>query len=143
MLWISLLMVFTGMRYKLKTIDFLMASEIFLLAILEFISWRLCVNDNYNGEVKTSQYMLFIYPLLCTIGFLIVAIGKVAKSIKFKVCIYTKIVSWLFLCVQLLNLSSLFLFDIKIYNILVYPIFVIGIMGITIIKAVSWVLSKR
>lgn len=128
---------------KIKTIDFLMASEIFLLAILEFISWRLCVTENYKGEIKGSEYLLFNYPLLCTLGFLIVSIGKVLKSIKFKVCIYTKIVSWLFLCIQLLNLSSLFLFDIKIYNILVYPIFVLGIIAITIIKTISWALSKR
>lgn len=128
---------------KIKIIDFIIASVIFALAILEFVSWRFCITESYNGEIKGSEYLLFLYPLFCTLGFLTVAIGKVAMSIRFKVCIYTKIVSWLFLAIQLLNLASLFLFDIKIYNILVYPIFVLGIIAIIIIKTISWALSKR
>lgn len=40
-----------------KTLDFIIASGIFLLAILEFISWRLMENENYTGPLLRVKYL--------------------------------------------------------------------------------------
>lgn len=132
------------MKQKIKTIDFLMASEIFLLAIIEFISWRLCVTDNYLGEVKGGKYLLVYYPIACTVGLLVVAIGKVLKTLKFKVCIYTKIISWVFLIIQVFNLSALiFKFGYLVYDEYIYPIFLCTIFSLIFVKIIRWVFQKQ
>ncbi len=120
---------------KSKTIDFFIASIIFILALIEFVSWNFCNHEYYEGEVKGSEYLLFWYPLFCTLGFLTVAIGKVLMVMKFKACVYTILVSWVFLFIQLFNLSALFFhFGVDIYNLYIYPIFLITIFGLISLK---------
>lgn len=132
------------MKQKIKTIDFLMASEIFFLAIIEFISWRLCVTENYTGQVMGSKYFLEWYPKLCTLGFLVVAVGKLLKTIKFKVCIYTKIITYVFLIIQLFNMLALTLkFGHIIYDEYIYPIFLYTIFMLIFVKILRWVFQKQ
>lgn len=132
------------MYNKLKTLDFIIASGIFLLAVLEFISWRLMETENYTGLVIASNYCLDLYPKLNTLGFLIVAIGKVAMSHRFKACVYTKIVAWLFLLIQLLNLSSLLIkFGSNVYSDIIYPIFLFSIIFIIFLKFLRWGSQRR
>lgn len=126
-----------------KTIDFIIAIEVFLLAILEFISWKLWLNDDFNGTTVASEYMLFYYPLLTTIGFLIVGIGKILKCYRFKVCIYTIIVSWLFTIIQIFNLLSLFCIDFELYNEIINPLFIFSIIGLILLKLLRWVSQRR
>lgn len=126
-----------------KTLDIMIASEIFLLAILEYVSWLVCNAENYNGEIKGSDYLIYQYPLFCTLGFFIVAIAKVFKTLRFNLCIYTIVVSWIFLAIQLINLSALiFRYGSEIYNDVIYPIFLFTIFGIIILKSIRC-LSKR
>lgn len=121
----------------------MIASEIFLLAILEFISWIVCNSEVYKGAVNGSEYLLFYYPLFCTLGFLVVALAKVFKTLRFNLCIYTIIVSWIFLFIQVFNLSALFLhYGVEIYNGFIYPAFLFAIFGLIILKSIRC-LSKR
>lgn len=126
-----------------KTLDIMIASEIFLLAIFEFISWVVCNSEDYKGAVNGSEYLLFWYPLFCTLGFLVVAICKVIKCYRFKMCIYTIVISWIFLIIQIFSLSALFLqYGIEVYNDIIYPLFLFTIFGIIILKSIRC-LSKR
>lgn len=125
------------MPNKIKTLDFIIASEIFLLAILEYISYLFLINDDYTGESIGSNYEINIYPLLNTIGFFIVALCKVFKTKRFNLCIYTILVSWIFFSIQLINLSVIiFKYGFDIYNDVIYPIFLFTIFGLIILKSV-------
>lgn len=122
-----------------KTLDIMIASEIFLLAILEYISWLVCNAEDYHGEIKGSDYLIYYYPLFCTGGFLIVALGKITKCYRFKMCIYTIIISWVFLIIQILNMLALFTkFGIELYNTIIYPIFLFTIIILGFIKFIRW-----
>ena len=126
-----------------KALDIMIAGEIFLLAILEFISWIVCNSEDYKGAVNGSEYLLFWYPLFCTLGFLSVAICKVIKCYRFKICIYTILISLVFFIIQIFNLSALFLhYGVEIYNDFIYPTFLFTIFGLIILKSIRC-LSKR
>lgn len=132
------------MPNKNKTLDFMIASEIFLLAILEYISYLFLINENYNGITIGSRYDIEIYPLLNTIGFFIVASIKVFKTKRFNLCIYTIIVSWIFFLIQLINLSVIiFKYGFEIYNDVIYPIFLFTIFGLIILKSVRLCSQKH
>lgn len=125
------------MPNKNRTLDIMIASEIFLLAILEYISYLFLINDDYKGLTIGSNYDIEIYPLLNTIGFFIVALCKVFKTKRFKLCIYTILVSWIFFLIQLINLSVIiFKYGFEVYNDVIYPIFLFSIFGLIILKSV-------
>lgn len=127
-----------------KTIDILIASEIFFLAILEFISWRLCVTENYTGEVKGSLYLIKIYPIMCTIGFLWVGICKIAKTYRFKLCIYTIIISWIFTFIQFFNLLALLTeFGTDFYDSYIYPVFLYTLIFFGFLIFIRWGSQKH
>lgn len=125
------------MPNKIKILDYMIASEIFLIAILEYISYLFLINENYDGVTIGSRYDIEIYPLLNTIGFFIVALCKVFKTKRFNLCIYTILVSWIFFTIQLINLSVIiFKYGFEIYNDAIYPIFLFSIFGLIILKSV-------
>lgn len=113
---------------KLKTIDFLMASIIFIVAFIEPISFVLVYLD-------LKDYLVFWYPLLNTISLLLFGLYFLGRIIRYKSCIYTKIIVVIYCIIQAFNLSSLLIkFGFTFYSELIYPLFIITIFGITQIK---------
>jgi len=132
------------MKSKIKTVDFLMASVIFVVTLIEFISWRICVNENYLGEVKGSDYLLSIYPMANTLVIFIFASYFIFKTFRYKLCIYTILVTWIYFLIQLFNILALSLkFGMRFYSEVIYPSFLFSIFGLILIKIIRWVSFKR
>lgn len=113
---------------KIKTIDFLMASVIFIVAFIEPISFILVYLD-------LEDYLIFWYPLLNTISLLLFGLYFLGRIIRYKSCIYTKIVVVIYCIIQVFNISSLLVkFGFVFYSELIYPLFIISILAITQIK---------
>lgn len=120
---------------KLNIIGSLLGSIIFLVAGIELLSWKL--QDFKN-------YFTHIYPLLNTLVIWIFAFSYLLKLWFFKSCIYTKIVVILYLIIQTINLIAIgFKIDWKIYDNIVYPILMFGILFITVLKIARWVFQNR
>lgn len=113
---------------KLKTIDFLMASVIFIVAFIEPISFVLVSLD-------IEDYLVFWYPLLSTISFLLFGLYFLGRIVRYKSCIYTRIVVIVYCLIQLFNLLGILTkFGFIFYSEWIYPIFVVTIFGIAQIK---------
>jgi hypothetical protein len=120
---------------KLNIIGSLLASIIFVVAGIELLSWKL---DHLKN------YFTHIYPLLNTLVIWVFAFSYLLKLWFFKSCIYTKIVVILYLIIQTINLIAIgFKVDWKIYDAVVYPILIFGILFITILKFARWVFQNR
>ncbi len=114
-----------------------MASVIFIAAIIEPISWIM-------QELEVKEYLEYWFPVLSTLSLWVFALYFVLKSFRYNPCIYTKIVSLIYFFIQTFNLIAYFSqFGIEFYNIFIYPIFVITIMGLILIKIIRWGLYKR
>lgn len=122
-----------------KCLDFMMASTIFLLAILELISWRLSFGEMATITDQGNGYLVKWYPLLSTIGYFIVSSFFLAKIIIFKSCIYTKVITVIYFIIQSFNIMAfIFMFGIDFYNIYISPIFLCTIISLIVIKAIRW-----
>lgn len=120
-----------------KIIAYIMASVIFIAAIIEPISWII-------QELEVKEYLERWFPILSTFALWLFALYFVLKSFRYNPCIYTKIVSLIYFFIQTFNLIAYFTqFGIEFYNIFIYPIFVITIMGLILIKIIRWGLSKH
>ncbi len=120
-----------------KIIAYIMASVIFIAAIIEPISWIM-------QELEVKEYLERWFPILSTLALWLFALYFVLKSFRYNPCIYTKIVSLIYFFIQTFNLIAYFTrFGIEFYNIFIYPIFVITIMGLILIKIIRWGLSKH
>lgn len=127
-----------------KSIDFIIAMLVFVLAILELISWWLSLGEAADIRDVGNNYLVKNYPLINTIGWCIVGFVLVVKSYRFKSCIYTKIVSWLYFIIQGFNLSALILeFGSDFYDKNIYPVFLFSIFGLIILKITRWVSLKH
>lgn len=121
------------MKCTRNIIEWLVIIPIFVVFVIEIISWVLCytlppaIITDYGG-----QYLIMWYPLLVTICLLFLAFGKLAMAFITKACIYTKITCIAFICYELLMLVYvLFPFDSNIYLILsIIVIFIWGIVNI-------------
>lgn len=121
----------------------MMASVIFIVAVIELYSYWLCVSENYVGEIKGSDYLIYGYPLSTTAVSFIFSLYFVLKTIKFKVCIYTVLTTWIYFCIQLFNLIALiFTIGWDAYNVFIYPFLLCSIMGITLLKIVRCSLKR-
>jgi len=120
-------------KYNLAGIA--LASVIFIVAGIELISWKLQDLKNYW---KT------IYPILNTLVIWVFAFSYLLKLIFFKSCIYTKIVVVLYLVIQTINLIAIGCkINWNIYDEIVYPILIGGILLLTVIKFARWVFQNR
>lgn len=129
---------------KIKTIDFLMASVIFIVALLDFVSYLYCYNENYKGEVNGSNYLLDISPKITAIQWFIVSLYFFLKLFRFKLCIYTICITIIYFIIQIFNLLAVFLkFGTEIYFNFIYPFFIFSIFGLTLIKTIRWASVKR
>jgi hypothetical protein len=120
---------------KYNLAGLLLASIIFLVAGIELLSWEL---------QDWKDYFTRIYPILNTLVIWLFAFSYLLKLIFFKSCIYTKIVVVLYLIIQTINLIAIYYrMNWKLYDEIVYPILLFGILSITILKFAKWVFLRR
>lgn len=120
---------------KIKTIDFIMASIIFIVAFIEPLSFLL-------ETLEVKDYLTDIYPVLSTISLFLFGLYFLGRIIRYKSCIYTKIVVIVYCLIQAFNLLAIFTkFGIVFYSEFIYPVFIVTIFGIIQIK-VSRFFSK-
>lgn len=120
---------------KIKTIDFIMASIIFIVAFIEPLSFLL-------ETLEVKDYLTDIYPMLSTISLFLFGLYFLGRIIRYKSCIYTKIVVIVYCLIQAFNLLAIFTkFGIVFYSEFIYPVFIVTIFGIIQIK-VSRFFSK-
>lgn len=115
------------------------AGVVFASAVNELISYIRWRSENYTGKIKGSDYLINGYPQHTSIQGLLFALFLFFMIFKFKACIYTKIVVFIYLFLQIFNLSAIILkFGFKTYDIVVYPIFLFTIILISFIKFLRW-----
>lgn len=128
--------------YNKRCLDFMMASVIFIVTILEFISWRLSLGETATITNVGNNYLVYYQPLISSIIQLVFASFFLMKIIKFRSCIYTESITIVYFLIQLFNLSAYIIqFGGEFYDHYIYPTFLFTIIGITLIKALRW-LSK-
>lgn len=126
-----------------KFFDFIMASTIFVLALLEIISLYFQAKSEPLPKEYWDSYALKIYPLLNTISFWFVSLFFAAKIIRYKSCIDTKIITWLYFLMQTINLIAIvFKTGFFFYSLFIYHSCVILILVLITIKILRWVFSK-
>ncbi len=117
---------------------------VFASAVNELISYIRCRSEVYIGEVKGSNYLIYGYPMHASIQGLLFALFLFFMIFKFSACVYTKIVVWVYLFIQLFNLSALiFKFGFEVYDIVIYPITLYTIITLVFIKFLRWGSFKR
>lgn len=125
-----------------RCLDFMMASVIFIITILEFISWRLSIGEPATITNHGNEYLTFYYPLMTSITQLVFALFFLIKILRYESCIYTELITIVYFLIQVFNLSAyLIQFGGEFYDKYIYPTFLFTIIGITIIKIIRW-LSK-
>lgn len=129
---------------KIKILDLATAGVVFASAANELISFLRCTSENYIGEVKGSDYLIYEYPLFSSIQSLLFASFLMFMIMKFQACIYTRIIVFVFNLIQIINLFAL-IFNLKyqIYDTLIYPIFLFTIILMGFIKFIRWGSQKH
>ncbi len=126
-----------------KFFDFIMASTIFVLALLEIISLYFQAKSEPLPKEYWDSYALKTYPLLNTISFWFMSLFFTAKIIRYKSCIDTKIITWLYLSMQTINLIAIiFKTGFFFYSLFIYHSCAILILMLVTIKFLRWVFSK-
>ncbi len=111
-----------------KIIAYIMASVIFIAAIIELLTFMMSIYDVKNYE--------FWFQVLSTFVIFIFALKEVYRAFVFKHCIYTKIIGIIFILIQFINLIAYFIkFGFIIYSEFVYPIFLISILTVISLAA--------
>lgn len=125
-----------------RCLDFLMASVIFIVTILEFISWRLSIGDTATITDHGNGYLTFYYPFITSIIQFVFSLFFLIKIFRYKSCIYTELITLVYFFIQIFNLLAYIIqFGGEFYDRYIYPVFLYTIIGITLIKALRW-LSK-
>lgn len=126
-----------------KSLDFTMALIIFLVSAIELLSFGF-PDPNNQPQFTTlgDNYLVYWFPLFCTIQFWMFGCFFVFKVIRYKSCIYSKIISYMYFLMQSVNLLSiLFSIGYKNYLELITPIFSLSIIFVAIIKCIRWFLK--
>lgn len=119
-----------------KTIEFIMASIIFIVAIIEPISWVMT-------NIPVDNYLEFWFPVLSTFSLWCFGVYFLLKTIRYSVCIYTIIITSVYILIQTFNLIAYFTqFGLNFYNSYIFPTFLFTIVLITILKLIRC-LSNR
>jgi hypothetical protein len=125
-------------------LDFMMALIIFIVSIIEFISWRLSFGAAATITDVGNNYLIFWYPFLSSLVIWFFSVFFLLKIIRYEHCIYTDIITIVYFIVQTINiLAFIFQFGIDLYNQYIYPVFLFTIMGLTLIKSIRWLLYNR
>ena len=126
-----------------KFLDLWIASTIFILTLVELISWNLQTDNTATITDVGDGYLVYWYPLMCSVSFLFMAIMFVVKSIRYIVCVYTVVASWLYLVTQFINtISILFSIPLGIYEICAQPVLLTGVVLLILIKIIKWATLK-
>lgn len=129
---------------KIKALDFMTAGVVFASAVNELVSWIRCRNEVYNGPVQGSEYLIHGYPEHATLQGLLFAFFLIFMILKFRACIYTKIVVYIFAFLQTVNYLALVLrFGFDFYDKIVYPIFLFSIIFLFFLKVIRWGSQRR
>lgn len=132
------------MPNKIKLLDFMTAGVVFASAVNELISYIRCRSEVYRGEVKGSDYLINGYPEHSTIQGLLFASFLMFLIHKFSACIYTKIIVYVYLFIQIINFLALeFKFGFEVYDIIIYPIVLFTIITLGFIKFLRWGSQKH
>lgn len=127
-----------------KCFDFFMGSAIFIVSIIEFISWRLSQGEQAVILSPGNNYLVFWYPFLSSLTIWVFSLFFLFKILRYKACIYTQLVTIIYFIIQWFNLSAyLFQFGSKTYNDIIYPVFLFSIFGLTFLKVLRWVFQKQ
>lgn len=123
-----------------KCLDFMMASVIFLVTIIELVSFFF--PEDSNPAIFKSygdKYLIFWYPLFVQLSLLLFSIFFVLKVYRYKACIYSKVISHLYLLICLINVFAI-IFHIEIisYLSLVYVLVLNSIVVLTFLKICKW-----
>ena len=125
-------------------LDVMMAMVIFIVTIIEFISWRLSFGKAATITDLGNNYLVFWYPLMSSLVIWFFSVFFLLKIIRYTHCIYTDIITVVYFLVQSFNISAyLFQFGSEVYNEYIYPVFLFTIIGLTLIKSLRWLLSNR
>ena len=126
-----------------KFFDFIMASTVFVLVIIELISLYL---QNSAKEIPSDYwkyYSIKTYQLLNTIAFWFVSLFFLVKIIRYKSCIDTKIMTWLYFAMQSINMIAIiFKSGFFFYSLFIYHSCALLILVLIFIQILRWVFSK-
>ena len=126
-----------------KFFDFIMASTIFILVLIEIISLYLQSNASEIPQQYWDSYALKIYPILNTVAFWFVSLFFLVKILRYKSCIDTKIISYLYFTMQTINLTAvLFKTGFFFYSLFIYQSCALLIIVLIFIKFLRWVFSR-
>ena len=128
---------------KRKCLDFMMASVIFIAAVLELISWRLSQGEQAVIANPGNNYLVYWFPLMSSLTVWVFSLFFLLKIFRYKACVYTKLVSIIYFSIQAFNISAYVLkFGSSFYNHVIYPVFLFSILGLTFLKVLRWLLQK-
>lgn len=128
---------------KRKSFDLYMALSIFIVSAFELLSFAF--QDSNNQPEFTSlgdNYVVYWYPLFCTIEFFVFSTFFLVKCLRYKSCIYTKTISVLYFLLQSINLISILVtVDYVTYLQLCSPLILVLIVLTCLIKFIRWFLK--
>lgn len=128
-------------KSKIHELDFLLASIIFLVSILELVSWRMQEGQPATITNPGNNYLIYWYPRISTATIWLFSLFFFINSFRFNACIYTKIVSVTYFLIQSISLAAfVFGFGMGIYETIAYPCLLYGIVCLTMIKVIRWCL---
>lgn len=126
---------------KARQLDLYMASVIFIVSILELLSWHFSKGKAAVITDYGNNYLVWYYPLLSTCIIWFFSLFFFLKILRYNSCVYTSIVSSVYFLVQTINgLSFLLGFGMGIYEKIVYPLLLISVVVITLTKIIRWCL---
>ena len=125
------------MPNKKRIYHFIMASVIFIVAIIELITFIM-------SSIPIENYYEFWFPLASTTVILLFSIEKLIRSFLYKACVYTKVVVVAFTIIQIFNIVAyLTQCGLNWYTEYVYPILLITIFGIIGLKLNRFLFYKN
>lgn len=127
---------------KARQLDFYMAAVIFVVSVLELISWKLQEGKEAVITDVGNNYLVYYYPLLNTLIIWFFALFFFLKILRYNSCIYTIIVSTVYFFIQSVNVSAFFFgFGMGLYETIAYPALLFGVIILTLTKIVRWCLK--
>ena len=128
------------LKSKPKFLDFLMALIIFLTTLIEILSWRLQITSKPATITNIGDgYLVYTYPLLIQITVTLFATFFLLKIIRYKSCIWSTIITSIYFLIQIINLLSIiFRIGMPVYETIVYPILLLSIILLTLLKVIRW-----
>ena len=123
-----------------KLLDYSMSLVIFLVSVLEIISW---FKPDVNNQAKIidygDKYLTFWYPLFTTLELFVFGLFFLFKAFRYASCLNTKIISILFLSTQTITLINvIFPYSLSLYINLTQPIILSVILFLTLLNFIKW-----